>query len=46
MLRKRGVKMGRNPQVSAISGGIHDLILSSPKVREAAYDTIFAFMRK
>ena len=45
-IRKRGERLGRIRQVSAISDGIHDLILSSPAVRENAYDTIFSFIRR
>ena len=44
-LQTRGVKMGLNPEVVAIQNGIHDLILSSPPVRAAAYHTIFKFIR-
>lgn len=44
-LQKRGLKMGRKPVVATIDSGIHDLILSEPKVRQAAYDTIFRFIR-
>lgn len=46
-IRKRGERLGRKEsrQVSQITGGIHDLILSEPKAREAAYDTIFRFIR-
>lgn len=44
-IQERGRKLGRNPQVSTIDDGIHDLILSAPRVRAAAYDTIFRFIR-
>lgn len=43
-LQKRGQKLGKEPVVAAIEDGIHDLILSRPRVREAAYDTIFRFI--
>lgn len=45
MLQKRGVKLGHNPVVATIHGGLHDLILSEKPVRDAAYDTIFKFIR-
>lgn len=44
-LQKRGTRLGKNPQVTTIESGIHHLILSRPGVREAAYDTIFNFIR-
>lgn len=44
-LQQRGMKLGRQRQVSTITDGIHDLILSEPVPREAAYDTIFRFIR-
>lgn len=44
-LQKRGKKMGRNPVVATIDSGIHDLILSAPRVRAAAYDTILNFIQ-
>ena len=45
MIQKRGERLGTNPTVCAIDSGLHDLILSSPKAREAAYDTLFTFIR-
>lgn len=45
MLQKRGVKLGTNPTVCTIDSGLHDLILSRREVRDAAYDTIFKFIR-
>lgn len=44
-IQKRGAKMGTRPVVATIDSGIHDLILSAPTVRAAAYDTIFNFIR-
>lgn len=44
-IQRRGRKMGRNPVVATIDSGMHDLILSAPHVRQAAYDTIFNFIR-
>lgn len=44
-LQERGLKLGTNPMVCAIDSGIHDLILSEPGPRQAAYDTIFRFLR-
>lgn len=44
-LQKRGEKLGHVRQVCAIDSGIHDLILSNFPAREAAYDTIFHFIR-
>lgn len=46
MLQKRGEKLGKNPMVCTIDSGLHDLILSRPEVRQAAYDTIFTFLRR
>lgn len=45
-LQKRGEKLGKVREVCAIDSGIHDLILSLPRHREAAYDTIFSFLRR
>lgn len=45
MLQKRAMKMGHNPVVATIDSGLHDLILSAKPVRDAAYDTIFHFIR-
>ena len=47
-LQKIGVTLGadkRNTVVCAIDSGLHDLILSEPRPREAAYDSIFRFIR-
>lgn len=45
MIAERGIKLGKNPVVATIEGGLHDLILSDEKVRDAAYDSIFLFIR-
>ena len=45
MLQARGEKLGHVRVVCAIDSGLHDLILSEPRPREAAYDTIFRFIR-
>lgn len=45
-LQKRGEKLGTIRQVCAIDSGLHDLILSEPRPRKAAYDTIFNFLNK
>ncbi len=45
MIKKQGEKLGKVRQVCAIDSGIHDLILSSKPHRDAAYDTIFRFIR-
>lgn len=45
MLQQRGVKLGTVRQVCSIDSGLHDLILSRKEVRDAAYDTIFSFIR-
>lgn len=45
MIHKRGLLLGRDPVVCAIDSGLHDLILSRTEVRQAAYDTIFRFIR-
>jgi alpha-beta hydrolase superfamily lysophospholipase len=44
MIARRGAKLGKNPKVITIYGGLHDLILSDKKVREAAYDSLFNFI--
>lgn len=44
-IHKQGLKLGHNPMVCTIDSGMHDLILSEPRPREAAYDTIFRFLR-
>ena len=46
MLQKRGEKLGSVREVCTIDSGIHDLILSHLPAREAAYDSIFSFIRK
>ena len=46
MLQERGVKLGHQREVCTIDSGLHDLILSRHEVRDAAYDTIFSFIRK
>lgn len=44
MIQERGVQLGSQRMVCAIDSGLHDLILSEPTPREAAYDTIFRFL--
>ena len=48
MLQKRGMKMGQADRrmVCTIDSGLHDLILSRKEVRDAAYDTIFKFIKR
>lgn len=46
MIHERGSLLGHEREVCAIDSGIHDLILSEPGPREAAYDTIFKFIGK
>lgn len=46
MLQERGEKLGSIREVCSIDSGLHDLILSRLEVRDAAYDTIFNFIRK
>lgn len=46
MIARRGGKLGRNPEVVSIDGGMHDLILSEPEAREDAYSTIFSFISR
>lgn len=46
MIHERGSLLGHERVVCAIDSGIHDLILSEPGPREAAYDTIFKFIGK
>lgn len=48
-IQEIGVTLGSVPDrtvVCAIDSGLHDLILSEPTPREAAYDSIFKFIRK
>lgn len=48
-IQKIGVTLGadlRKTEVCAIDSGLHDLILSAPAHRQAAYDSIFSFMRR
>lgn len=45
MIEERGQKLGSRPMVCSIDSGLHDLILSSERAREAAYDSIFYFIR-
>ena len=44
MIQAKGKKIGAT--VCTIDSGLHDLILSSLPVREAAYDTIFSFINR
>lgn len=46
MLQKRGEKLGSQRMVCTIDSGLHDLILSRKYVRDAAYNSIFSFIRK
>ena len=46
MIKARGEKLGSIRMVCAIDSGLHDLILSEPTPRNAAYDTIFMFIKK
>lgn len=45
MIASRGKKIGKRHKVVTIKGGMHDLILSEKSVRDAAYDSIFLFMK-
>lgn len=48
-IQKIGVTLGedlRQTVVCTIDSGLHDLILSEPRPREAAYDSIFRFIRQ
>jgi alpha-beta hydrolase superfamily lysophospholipase len=45
MIASRGKKIGKRHKVVTINGGMHDLILSDKSVRDAAYDSIFLFMK-
>lgn len=48
MIQERGVQLGieNEREVCAIDSGLHDLILSREYVRDAAYDTIFSFIKR
>ncbi|MDE6006277.1 MAG: alpha/beta hydrolase [Muribaculaceae bacterium] len=45
MIQERGEKLGSQRLVCTIDSGLHDLILSELPAREAAYDTMFRFIR-
>lgn len=48
-IQEIGVTLGEDRNrtvVCAIDSGIHDLILSEPRPREAAYDSIFSFIKR
>ena len=45
-ISKYGRMLGRNVTEVTVPGGLHDLILSSPAVRNAVYDSIFRFLDK
>ena len=48
-IQKIGVTLGADlnrTEVCAIDSGLHDLILSFPRARDAAYDSIFSFIRR
>lgn len=44
-IERRGHQLGGKVEVCAIDSGIHDLILSLKPHRDAAYDSIFRFIR-
>lgn len=46
MIERRGRKLGPRAEVCRIDSGLHDLILSRRPVRDAAYDSIFSFIRR
>lgn len=46
MIQERGMRLGKVRQVCTIDSGLHDLILSNEKARNAAYDSIFSFIRQ
>lgn len=45
-IARRGHKLGGKVEVCAIDSGIHDLILSERPHRDAAYDSIFNFIKR
>ncbi|MFI3305933.1 MAG: alpha/beta hydrolase [Rikenellaceae bacterium] len=45
-IAKYGSQLGENVTHAEIAGGVHDLILSSPDVRERAYNTIFGWLER
>ncbi|MDE6084689.1 MAG: alpha/beta hydrolase [Muribaculaceae bacterium] len=46
MIQRRGSQIGRHTEVCTIDSGLHDLILSNKTARDAAYDSIFSFIRR
>lgn len=42
----RGRRLGYNLTEATVDSGLHDLVLSSPRIRRAVYKTIFRFMEK
>lgn len=45
-IKKYGLKLGHRLTAAKVSGGMHDLILSSPDVRYPLYDYIFRWLRR
>ena len=43
-IAKYGRELGPNVTSMRVNGGLHDLLLSAPKVREAVYQTIFEWL--
>lgn len=44
-IRTIGMKLGTNVTAVKVNGGMHDLILSRPAVRDAVYDYMFHWLR-
>lgn len=45
-IRECGMKLGKHVTPIEIYGGIHDLVLSAPKVRAGVYTNIFSWLQK
>jgi alpha-beta hydrolase superfamily lysophospholipase len=45
-ISSRGRRMGINVTEAIVDSGLHDLFLSSPRIRTAVYDAVFRFLRR
>ncbi len=45
-IRKYGLELGPDVTAMKVNGGLHDLLLSETKVREAVYDAIFKWLKQ
>lgn len=45
-ISSRGRRLGYNITEATVDSGLHDLILSAPRIRRAVYEHIFSFLRR